>query len=115
MHILEELIRRREEILEEISSIERLKRGTVNEQYLKVPRKNGDVVLKGPYYVLSKNINGKTKSQRIKRDKLETIKKDVAAYHEYTDLSNELVRVTEEITDIVRASEDIDLKKTKDS
>ncbi len=115
MDIIEKLLKRRDEILEKINSIKRIKRGTINEQYLKVPRKNGEAALKGPYYVLSKSVNGKTKSQRIKRNELEIIKKDIDAYHEFLGLSNEFVEVTEEITDIIRASDDIDLKKTKNS
>ena len=115
MNKIKKLKERREKIIEKISSIKRIKRGTINEQFLKVPRKNGEPVLKGPYYVLSKSVNGKTKSQRIKLDDVEKMRKDIDAYHEYLALSNEFVEVTEEITDILRVSETETEKKTKNS
>lgn len=112
MKILEILMKKRDEIFNEISLIKTMKRGTINEQYLKVPQKGSEPILRGPYYVLSKSVSGKTKSQRIKSEDLESTKKDIAEYNKFIKLTDEFIEVTEQITDITRSSETEDkLKK----
>ncbi len=83
-----------------------MKRGTINEQFLKVPQKNSPPVLRGPYYVLSKSSGGKTISKRIKKEDLETVKKDIEKYNTFVQLTEEFVVVTEKITEIVRSSDE---------
>jgi hypothetical protein len=53
MSLLQNLEKRREKILEQIKNIRFMRRGTINEQYLKVPQKGKEPLLRGPYYVLS--------------------------------------------------------------
>ena len=66
---IEDLEKRREELLSQIEEIRTMKRETINEQYLKVPRKEKEPALRGPYYVLSRNEGGKTVGFRIKTTK----------------------------------------------
>lgn len=116
MKIFEILMKKRNEIFNEISSIKTMKRGTINEQYLKVPQKGSEPILRGPYYVLSKSLGGKTKSQRIKNKDLETVKTDVREYNRFIKLTDEFIDITEQITDITRSSEKDDkLKKNNHS
>jgi len=75
MKTVESIEKRREEIIEEIKSISSMRKGTINEQYLKVPRKNKEASVRGPYYVLTKKENGKTISIRISNNEVEEIKK----------------------------------------
>ena len=111
---LEDLVRVREEIIEKIKEIRTMRRGTINEQYLKVPRKEKEPSIKGPYYVLSRNEGGKTVGFRLNsQEELELATKDVEAYKEFNKLTKEFVSVTESITDIIRSGEKTDPKKNK--
>ncbi|MDR1603653.1 MAG: YdiL family protein, partial [Gracilibacteraceae bacterium] len=61
---LTQLTARRDEIVEEIGRIQSMRKGVLNATYQKVPHKNGEVAIKGPYYVLSrKGAGGKTVSR----------------------------------------------------
>ena len=109
---IEDLEKRREELLSQIEEIRTMKRGTINEQYLKVPRKEKEPALRGPYYVLSRNEGGKTVGFRIKNDeKLKLLQQDVENYKRFNDLSKEFVSVMEAITDIKRSGSITDSKK----
>lgn len=109
---IEDLIRVRSEIIEKIREIKTMKRGTINEQYLKVPRKGKEPSIKGPYYVLSRNEGGKTVGFRLSsQEELELATKDVEAYKEFNKLTKEFVLVTESITNIIRSEEKTDSKK----
>ncbi len=109
---IEVLEKRREELLAQIEEISTMKRGTINEQYLKVSRKGKEPSLRGPYYVLSRNEGGKTVGFRVKNDeKLKLLQQDVENYKRFNDLSKEFVSVMEAITDIKRSGSIIDSKK----
>jgi len=112
MMSIEVLEKRREELLAQIEEISTMKRGTINEQYLKVSRKGKEPSLRGPYYVLSRNEGGKTVGFRVKNDeKLKLLQQDVENYKRFNDLSKEFVSVMEAITDIKRSGSIIDSKK----
>jgi transposase len=102
---------RREHILEQIRNIRTMRRGTINEQYLKVPRKDKEPLLRGPYYVLSWNEDGKTRSLRLKPEDLDQTRQDIAAYKNFQKLAKEFVEVTETMTQELHAETE-DLKKT---
>jgi len=66
MDTVRQLEQRRERILEQLRQIRSMRRGTINEQYLKVPHKGqAQPVLRGPYYVLSRYLSGKTVSPKL--------------------------------------------------
>ena len=112
----EDLEKRREEIIMKIKEIRTMRRGTINEQYLKVPRKEKEPSIRGSYYILSRNEGGKTIGFRLKnQEELELAKKDVEAYKEFSKLTKEYVTVTENITDILRSDKktDSDSKKNR--
>ena len=71
MKMIESIEKRREEIIEEIINISSMRRGTINEQYLKVQRKDKESSLRGPYYVLTRKENGKTVSTRVRSNEFE--------------------------------------------
>jgi hypothetical protein len=111
MSLLENLEERREKILEQIKNIRFMRRGTINEQYLKVPQKGKGPLLCGPYYVLSWNEERKTRSIRLKSNELDQTKHDVEAYKNFQILTREFVEVTEAMTKESRSQTE-DLKKT---
>ena len=111
MSILQKLEQKRLGILEKIGSIRFMRRGTINEQYLPVKQKGKQPLLRGPYYVLSKNEDGKTKSQRLKKNEMEQVRQDVEAYREFQKLSKEYVDVTEALALQERSADGTDAVK----
>lgn len=75
MDRVKEVEKRRREILKEMGGIRSMRRGSVNEQFLKVPQKGKkEPVLRGPYYVFSRFEKGKgTKSYRLDEGKVEEL------------------------------------------
>ena len=113
MSLLQKLEQKRLGILEKIGSIRFMRRGTINEQYLQVKQKNSKPLLRGPYFVLSRNEDGKTKSKRLKKGEVEQVRQDVEAYKEFQKLSKEYVDVTEELALQERSADNADaVKKT---
>ena len=95
MSLLLKLEQERLAIVEKIGKIRHMRRGTINEQYLSVRQKGKDPIRRGPYFVLSKNDDGKTKSSRLRKNELEQVQQDVEAYKEFQKLSKAYVDVTE--------------------
>lgn len=118
MRQLTKIKKRRQEILDEIISIESLRKGVINEQFLKVRHKGkSKPVRRGPYYVLSRNVKGKTKSIRIKKTEVEQVRGDIAAYHRFQKLCDEYAELTELLGDLLRkqAESKDDIKKKRKS
>ena len=64
METIIEIEEKREIILNEMRAIRSMKRGTINEQYFKMPSKGrNEPILRGPYYVISRREGGKTVSE----------------------------------------------------
>lgn len=99
MDPIHDLDARRGAILTEIQSIRSMKRGTINEQHLKVRLKTrAEPVLHGPYYVLSRREGQQTVSERLtSASQLEQARRDVAAHKRFVALCQEFERLTERL------------------
>ena len=95
---MDKLAQRRVELLEEIGTIERLRRGQLSEQYIEKPGADGELKRYGPYYVWQASIRGKKRSHRIGSDHAEEVREELAAYQQYQKLCEELADVTEKLT-----------------
>lgn len=102
---LPELRRQREEVLQKIQSIDRLRRGTLSEQFFKTKRK-GKTVRQGPYYVLQCFLKGCKCSERIPAGHAEQVRSDVANYRLFQELAEQFVSITERITQLENGSAD---------
>jgi hypothetical protein len=104
---LAELVSRRCEIAQEISGIQSMRKGVLNATYKKVAHKNGEVAVKGPYYVLSrKGAGGKTVSQSIPAAKAPNVQQEVDNYKRFRKLSDEFVEICEKVAVFNGAAED---------
>lgn len=115
MNSVKEIEMKREAILEEMRSIRSMKRGTINEQFLKVPQKGKEEpVLRGPYFVFSRREGGKTVSERLTSPtELEQAERDIAAHKRFVELCKEFEVLTEKLGQIERQGELVREKKRR--
>lgn len=112
MKTMPEIEKRREAVLQQMRSIRSMKRGSINEQYLKVPQKGSKPALRGPYYVLSRREGNKTVSERLSTAmQLEQAKVDVAAHRRFVELCKEFEALTERLGVLLRQAEGSEEKK----
>jgi hypothetical protein len=76
-----------------------MRRGTINQQYLKVRhRGKSEPVLRGPYYVFSRRGEGKTVGYRLTTaQEVEQARADILAHKRFVALCKEFAEVTEEL------------------
>lgn len=78
-----------------------MRRGSVTEQYLKVPLKGKkEPVKRGPYYVYSCKVKGRTCSRRVRGREMDRLRREVENFHRFQELSQELIEVSEKICDM---------------
>lgn len=89
-------------------SLDRMRRGTLSEQFF---RSSADLGAKtrGPYYVLQSCLKGRKVSERIPANRAEQVGIEVENYRRFQQLADEFVSLTDRIT---RESADVsDSKK----
>jgi hypothetical protein len=96
-----ELTVRRNEIVDQIRGIQSMRKGTLNATWRNVTHKDGEVVVKGPYYKLSrKGVRNKTFSWSIPTTQVETVRAEVDNYKKFRELADEYVDVCEQISSL---------------
>jgi len=112
MSKIDALRTRRDEILEEIKSLEQMRRGSVVEQVYESVGKDGEKVRRGPYLLYSFKEKGKTVSRRIKDPNLKIrYEEQIDAFRSFQELTAQLLRIGEQIADWALSGEEA-LKKT---
>jgi hypothetical protein len=91
----------RRELLDDISAIEEMRRGSVVRQFLKVKLKGRkEPVLSGPYALYTRKKKGKTVGRRLHDpEEVRRLEDQVENYHAFRRLCAELVDLSEEICD----------------
>lgn len=92
-----ELRRKREQIIEQMQAIDRLRRGSLSEQFF-TKKVQGQEIRQGPYFVLQCYLKGCKCSERISADQAEQTKMDVANYQRFQELAEQFVQVTDQMT-----------------
>ncbi len=115
METIQELEARRNAILEEMRLIRSMRRGTINEQHFKTRLKGRKgIVLRGPYYVLSRREGEKTLSKRLKSPaELERARKEVAEYKRFLGLCQQFERLTARLGEVARGPQDLEQEKKR--
>jgi hypothetical protein len=84
---------KRDGILDEIRRIERLRQGTISEQFYGRGKDR-----QGPYYVLQGYTDGKHWSKRVPRDQVEQVREDLGAGTRFKELCGKFAELTEQAT-----------------
>lgn len=92
---LAQLEQRREQILQQIQAIDRLRRGSLSRQFFKKTRPKTQ---QGPYFVLQGYVQGQKFSERVPAEQAPEIEPLVANYKRFQELAEEFVAVTDQIT-----------------
>ena len=89
MDTIKQVEAQREAVLKQMRAIRSMERGSITEQFLKVPHKGKkEPVLRGPYYVITRREGNKTVGYRLKAEDLERARGDVEAHKK--ELSDDL-------------------------
>jgi len=110
-HQLEE---RREQILQQIRAIDRLRRGSLSRQFFKQRRAHSKNP-QGPYFVLQGYVQGKKFSERIPAGQAPQLEPLVANYQRFEELAEEFVAVTDQLTRQSQAAPDAKKNSTPKS
>ena len=114
MTSIPEIEQRRTRILEEMADIRSMERATLSKQMLRVKHKGKkDPVLRGPYFVLARWENGKTRSRRVRGEELQRLQQEVANHERFMTLCEDFMELTQRLGELERedASEHEALKK----
>jgi 3-methyladenine DNA glycosylase/8-oxoguanine DNA glycosylase len=115
MATIQELEKRREQVLEQMRSIRSLKRGTISEQYFPVMRDgkpSGE--RRGPYYVLSRREGERTVSRRLRSaEEVRQAREAIAAHRRFVDLCKEYEELTERLGQLERQAPDLSGEKKR--
>ena len=95
------LERQRAVLLQELSGLRQVRRGSLTEQYLFVKRKDGSRVKHGPYPLLTRKQGPKTLSQRLTDPQLVPLyRQQIEAMRQFERVVDQLVCVGEELSDL---------------
>jgi hypothetical protein len=115
MSTVKELERQRGQVLEQMGSIRTMKRGSINKQYFAVMRRGKKTKgRRGPYYVFSRQEQGKTVSYRLKsQDEIQQARDDVAEYKRFKALCKQFEELTERLAALQRQQPDFEQEKKR--
>ena len=93
---LDALVQKRQALLQQMQSIDRLRRGSLSKQFFKSDPPGPAAC--GPYYVLQNFFHGKKFSQRIPQDQAVQVQQDVENYRRFQTMAEDFVTVSDQIT-----------------
>jgi len=102
---IDQLAAKRNALLAQLQSINRLRRGTLSRQ-LYSKKRAGGACLQGPYFVLQGFHNGKKFSQRVAASQAAQVGQQVGNYKRFQELADQCVTVTDQITQLAEAKPD---------
>jgi len=94
----------RQALLQRLSDLRELRRGSLTDQFLLVKHADGSVVKHGPYPLLTRKQANKTVSVRLTDPQLVPLyRQQIAAMREFEGVVDQLVRVGEQLGDLALA------------
>lgn len=93
---LPELQQRRDQILDQMRSLDQMRRGSLSRQLFSSPSEPS--TRNGPYFVLQGYLRGQKFSKRVPADQAPAVEAQVGNYKRFQELADEFVTVTERLT-----------------
>ncbi|MBU6401239.1 MAG: hypothetical protein KGS61_13055 [Verrucomicrobia bacterium] len=90
------LQQQRQDILQQIQAIQRLRRGSFSRQHFPAKHRGGPA--QGPYFVLQGYLQGRKCSERIPAERAAQVEQDVKNYQRFQQLADQFVTVTDQMT-----------------
>ena len=101
----------RQQLLQQLSTFQQLRRGSLTEQFFIVTRKDGSKTKRGPYPLLTRKEGQKTVSLRLSDPQLVPVyRQQIQAMRQFEGVVDQLVRVGEQLSDLAVA--EVTQKKT---
>lgn len=98
------LQQQRQRLLQQLSGLQELRRGSLTEQFLTVKRKDGSRVKRGPYPLLTRKQGQKTVSLRLTDPALVPVyRQQIQAMRQFETVVDGLVQVGEQLSDLAVA------------
>ena len=95
----------RQQLLQQLSGLQELRRGSLTEQFLMVKRQDGSRVQRGPYPLLTRKHGPKTISRRLTDPHLVPLyRQQIQALRQFETVVDELVQVGEQLSDLAVAA-----------
>ena len=91
------LQQQRSSLLDQMAALDRMERGRLSEQFLK-GQKDGQPVLRGPYYVLQRRWGEQILKERVPRVRLALVQADIQRHEQFEKLADRYAEVTEQMT-----------------
>jgi transposase len=91
------LDQQREHVLEQMRSLDTLRRGSLSEQFFKY-KQAGKTLRRGPYFLLQGFFRGKKFAERIPAEKAGQVAQQVENYQRFQALAERFVTLTDEMT-----------------
>src|SRR5260370_40918267 len=105
------LRQQRQQLLQQLSGLQELRRGSLTEQFLMVKRKDGSRVKRGPYPLLTRKDGQKTASRRLTDPALAPLyRQQIQALRQFDTVVDGLGREGEQRRDLAAA--EVDQKNT---
>jgi hypothetical protein len=94
----------RQALLQQLSNLQELRRGSLTEQFLLVKHTDGSLIKRGPYPLLTRKEGKRTVSLRLTDPQLVPLyRQQIQALREFERIVNQLVRVGEQLSDLAVA------------
>jgi hypothetical protein len=106
------LEQQRQTLLQQLSGLQQLRRGSLTEQFLMVKHCDGSQVKHGPYPLLTRKVGKKTLSQRLSDPAVVPLyRQQIQDMRQFETVVDQLVRVGEQLSDLAVA--EVVQKKTR--
>lgn len=93
---LDSLRQTRDLLLDEMKTIDHLRRGSLSKQFFKAGP--GQTAQRGPYFILQGFFQGKKFSQRIPAEQAPQVREQVENYRRFQNLAEQFVSLSDQIT-----------------
>jgi hypothetical protein len=93
------LSQKRDEILDQMRELDRMRRGSLSKQFFQTQAPEGPVQ-QGPYFVLQGYLKGRKFSRRVAAQDAPKVAEQVANHRRFQTLADAFVEVTERLTNL---------------